>query len=212
MQNIKPMKRSLLCLLFLLLVCGGQIRAVDVSAPAAASKSAKPWNFVVILLDDAGWRDLGFTGNRYIETPNMDRLAERGMTFANAYATHPFCSPTRQSMITGQWPARTAWVQKSEIGDLKAARMAPEFCPAGTFQWTERRPVAGELARPVLASPPAQHDRQVGHPCWSRLLRPHKQLFPHRSGQDGTNLREFTLARLTKAWQGLREDHEINTL
>ncbi len=140
------MKRSLLCLLFLLLVCGGQIRAVDVSAPAAASKSAKPWNFVVILLDDAGWRDLGFTGNRYIETPNLDRLAERGMTFANAYATHPFCSPTRQSMITGQWPARTAWVQKSEIGDLKAARMAPEFSPAGTFQWTERRPEFVSLA------------------------------------------------------------------
>jgi arylsulfatase A-like enzyme len=134
------MKRSLLCLLFLLLVCGGQVRAVDVSTPAAPSKSAKPWNFVVILLDDAGWRDFGFTGNRYIETPNLDRLAERGMSFANAYATHPFCSPTRQSMITGQWPARTAWVQKSEIGDLKAARMAPEFCPAGTFQWTERRP------------------------------------------------------------------------
>jgi arylsulfatase A-like enzyme len=80
----------------------------------APSKSAKPWNFVVILLDDAGWRDFGFTENRYIETPNLDRLAERGMTFANAYATHPFCSPTRQSMITGQWPARTAWVQKAK--------------------------------------------------------------------------------------------------
>jgi hypothetical protein len=35
MQNIKPMKRSLLCLLFLLLICGGQVRAVDVSTPAA---------------------------------------------------------------------------------------------------------------------------------------------------------------------------------
>ena len=63
-------------------------------------------NFVFILIDDLGWRDVGFNGSRFYETPNIDRLAARGMRFTNAYAACPVCSPTRASIMTGKYPAR----------------------------------------------------------------------------------------------------------
>lgn len=111
-----------------------------------AEKSPKPWNFLVVLLDDAGWRDLGFTGNSYIETPVMDRLAADGMRFSHAYSTHPFCSPSRESLVTGQWPARTAWMQRSEVKDPDAPRKAPPFSPVSALTWTKRRPEFTSLA------------------------------------------------------------------
>lgn len=106
----------------------------------------KPWNFVLILLDDAGWKDLGFTGNNYIETPHLDGIAKRGVQFANAYATHPFSSPTRQSIMTGQFPARTAWVKKSELESEPDQIVAPSYSPAGSHKWTKMEPEFNGLA------------------------------------------------------------------
>jgi len=64
------------------------------------------YNFVFILIDDLGWRDVGFNGSRFYRTPNIDNLASRGMRFTNAYAACPVCSPTRASILTGKYPAR----------------------------------------------------------------------------------------------------------
>jgi len=63
-------------------------------------------NIVFILADDLGWRDLGCYGSNFYETPNIDRLAQMGMRFTNAYAANPLCSPTRASILTGQYPYR----------------------------------------------------------------------------------------------------------
>ena len=63
-------------------------------------------NFVFILLDDLGWRDLGCYGSSYYETPHLDRLAAEGMRFTDAYASCPVCSPTRASILSGRYPAR----------------------------------------------------------------------------------------------------------
>ena len=71
----------------------------------AAGASRQP-NFVFILIDDMGWRDVGFNGSTFFETPNIDALAARGMQFSNAYAACPVCSPTRASIMTGKYPAR----------------------------------------------------------------------------------------------------------
>ncbi len=68
--------------------------------------NGKPLNFVFILIDDMGWRDVGFSGSRYYRTPNIDALAARGMRFSNAYAACPVCSPTRAAIMTGKYPAR----------------------------------------------------------------------------------------------------------
>jgi arylsulfatase A-like enzyme len=76
-------------------------------------ESKKKPNFIFILVDDLGWKDLGCYGSDFHETPNIDRLASQGMRFTNAYAACPVCSPTRASIMTGKYPARlkiTDWI------------------------------------------------------------------------------------------------------
>ena len=70
-------------------------------------------NFILINIDDLGWRDLTCYGSRYYETPNIDRLAAQGVRFTDAYASCAVCSPTRASIMTGRYPARigvTDWI------------------------------------------------------------------------------------------------------
>ena len=73
---------------------------------AACAVAEKPKNLVLILADDLGWADTTLYGKTSLyETPNIERLAARGMTFSHAYAS-PICSPTRASIMPGQNPAR----------------------------------------------------------------------------------------------------------
>jgi arylsulfatase A-like enzyme len=71
----------------------------------AAQDDQRP-NVVFLLADDLGWTGLGCFGSDFYETPNLDRLAESGMKFTNAYAACTVCSPTRASIMTGMYPAR----------------------------------------------------------------------------------------------------------
>jgi arylsulfatase A-like enzyme len=72
------------------------------------SSFSAPPNVIVILADDLGWSDTTLYGNTaYYQTPNVERLAKRGMTFTRAYSASPLCSPTRSALLTGQSPART---------------------------------------------------------------------------------------------------------
>mgnify|MGYP000237275837 CR=1 FL=1 len=65
-------------------------------------------NVIVILADDLGWSDTTLYGTtKYYQTPNVERLAKRGMTFTRAYSASPLCSPTRSAILTGLSPART---------------------------------------------------------------------------------------------------------
>jgi arylsulfatase A-like enzyme len=65
-------------------------------------------NIVFILADDLGWADTTPYGHtKYYKTPNIGRLAKRGMTFSRAYSDSPLCSPTRSAILTGLSPART---------------------------------------------------------------------------------------------------------
>ena len=70
--------------------------------------SAKQPNVVFILADDLGWADTTLYGHtKYYKTPNLERLAKRGMKFTRAYSASPLCSPTRSAILTGLSPART---------------------------------------------------------------------------------------------------------
>jgi arylsulfatase A-like enzyme len=62
-------------------------------------------NIVFILIDDMGWKDLSCYGSSFYETPNIDSLARDGLSFTDAYAACPVCSPTRASILTGKYPA-----------------------------------------------------------------------------------------------------------
>lgn len=86
---------------------GGMLLAGLASALLAASAAADSMNVVFILADDLGWSDTTLYGHTdFYETPNLERLAARGMTFTRAYANSAICSPTRASILTGQTPAR----------------------------------------------------------------------------------------------------------
>ncbi|HEX4125736.1 MAG TPA: sulfatase, partial [Tepidisphaeraceae bacterium] len=80
-----------------------------------------PPNILFILLDDLGWKDLGCYGSPFYQTPHLDTLADQGMRFTDAYAACPVCSPTRASILTGQYPARvgiTNWIPGNPHGKL----------------------------------------------------------------------------------------------
>lgn len=64
-------------------------------------------NVILFVVDDLGYFDLSITGSQFYETPNIDRLARSGMQFQNAYVSHPRCVPSRYSLQTGKYPART---------------------------------------------------------------------------------------------------------
>lgn len=71
---------------------------------AMGAEAMRP-NVVIFLVDDMGWMDSGAYGSKYYDTPNMDKLATRSLRFTSAYAC-PLCSPTRASILTGQYSAR----------------------------------------------------------------------------------------------------------
>lgn len=61
-------------------------------------------NILVVLCDDLGYSDVGFNGGKDIPTPALDKLANDGTIFTSAYVTHPFCGPSRASLMTGRYP------------------------------------------------------------------------------------------------------------
>ncbi|MEZ6130045.1 MAG: sulfatase-like hydrolase/transferase [Planctomycetaceae bacterium] len=75
-------------------------------ADASGYREGRPPNIVFILIDDMGWRDVGFAGNTFVETPHIDRLADEGIQFTQAYASAPNCAPTRACLMSGQYTPR----------------------------------------------------------------------------------------------------------
>lgn len=77
------------------------------------SEIVKP-NFIFILADDLGWNELSIemdprnplSKSTYIESPNLEWLAEDGIVFSNAYCSAPLCTPSRRSILFGMTPAR----------------------------------------------------------------------------------------------------------
>ena len=67
----------------------------------------RPPNFLVLLVDDLGWTDLGCYGSDFYLTPNIDQLAADGVRFTHGYAACTVCSPTRAALMTGMYPGRT---------------------------------------------------------------------------------------------------------
>ncbi|WP_390620265.1 sulfatase [Rubripirellula amarantea] len=85
----------------------GMLSFVLVSLSCFTAEAQSKPNVVFILADDLGWSDTTLYGTTsFYKTPNIERLAGRGMTFTHAYSASPLCSPTRASVLTGLSPAR----------------------------------------------------------------------------------------------------------
>ncbi|MEN8117893.1 MAG: sulfatase [Bacteroidota bacterium] len=84
---------------------------------SCSTKQQQP-NFVFILVDDLGWADVKCNyPESFYDTPNIDKLAESGVRFTNAYSANPVCSPTRAAIMTGKHPNRvniTDWIPGSD--------------------------------------------------------------------------------------------------
>ncbi|MEN7548022.1 sulfatase [Rapidithrix thailandica] len=113
MNLFKPYYASLF--LFLFFAC-----------QAKKHEQAKP-NIILIYVDDYGWRDVGFNGSQFYETPHIDQLAADGMTFTNAYANAPNCAPSRACLLSGQYSPRHGiyTVNSSERGDKAQRKIIP---------------------------------------------------------------------------------------
>ncbi|MEX2577706.1 MAG: sulfatase [Verrucomicrobiales bacterium] len=88
------------------LACSVLLGCFSLASVSIRADESSP-NIVFILADDLGWSDLGCYGSPFYETPNLDRLAAEGALFTDAYAACQVCSPTRASILTGQWPQRS---------------------------------------------------------------------------------------------------------
>ncbi len=97
-------------------------------SPAIAQKlnDSKP-NILFILIDDLGWKDLGYMGSCFYETPHINQLANNGIIFTNAYAPAANCAPSRACIMSGKYPSRHGiyTVGSSERGRAEDRKLIP---------------------------------------------------------------------------------------
>lgn len=101
MTKFLIMKNQLLFIILIMLVftsCNNSTQKTE--------EKTQP-NFIVFIADDAAWNDCGPYGNDVIKTPNINKLAEEGLTFNSAFLTTSSCSPSRCSILTGRFPHST---------------------------------------------------------------------------------------------------------
>ncbi len=130
-------------------LCTGMVLA-GIACPAMAT------NVVFIMADDLGFMDVGFNNpDTFYETPHLDALAKESIRFTAGYAACPVCSPTRSSILTGQYPARTR--NTDYFGAPNGFETLPDsYDPSkdGSFGRFANRPM---LPAPYLARLAAEH-------------------------------------------------------
>lgn len=149
-------------------------------------------NFVFILADDLAWSDLACYGHPYHETPNIDRLAEQGMRFTQAYAPAPICSASRAAILTGKTPARLnfEFVTKDspKVPDLKQPLQPPPYTldlPLQEVTMAEALSPAGYATGFFGKWHISQHHN--GYLGWSPTHGPLQQGFAEGTGDFGSH-------------------------
>jgi arylsulfatase A-like enzyme len=97
-----------------------------ISTSCRENMREKP-NIIIINVDDMGWRDVGYMGSQFYETPNIDRLSGKGMVFNQGYAAASNCAPSRASLMTGKWTPRHGiyTVGSSARGEARFRKLIP---------------------------------------------------------------------------------------
>ncbi|MEI8234894.1 MAG: sulfatase-like hydrolase/transferase [Verrucomicrobiota bacterium] len=114
-------------------------------------------NVIVFLMDDLGWNDLGYTGSKFYESPNIDRLSTRGVIFTRAYAA-PISSPSRASILTGLDPATTGFTSPRGGDPLEVLKACVQ---PRIYTQEELKTNWRELPGGMKATPPNQRALQV---------------------------------------------------
>lgn len=135
------------------------------TAFAGAAETEKPMNVVFILADDLGWSDCTLYGHTSLyETPNLERLAERGMTFNRAYSSSPLCSPTRASIMTGQDNVRNGFTAPhGHLGDVRLEASLPDSGPPRNKALIVQTKSRLDTEYPTLGKLLKEHGYATGH-------------------------------------------------
>ena len=163
--------------------------------PARPGGAPKP-NLVVILSDDQGYADAGFNGGLEIPTPNIDRVAARGVRFTDGYATYSVCGPSRAGLLTGRYQNRFG-ASENPTNDPSVLAGIP----------LDEKNIA-ELLRPAGYRSYAVGKWHVGsHPSLRPLARGFDGFFGFLSGGHRYLPEELTIERLEdvkKPWDWYR--------
>ncbi|SHJ71833.1 Arylsulfatase A [Tangfeifania diversioriginum] len=103
------------------------------SCSKSTEEKAEQPNFIVFIADDAAWNDCGPYGNENIKTPNINKLAEEGLVFDNAFLTTSSCSPSRCSILTGRYPHSTGAPELHQPLPADQVLFAGELQKAGYY-------------------------------------------------------------------------------
>jgi len=139
-------------------------------------------NVILIMADDIGAECLGSYGSTIYTTPNLDRMAEEGVRFDNAYAT-PLCTPTRVMIMSGLYPNRTGF--RTLIGKGPGVRMPAKIKTFGHYfkEAGYQTAIAGKWQLGKFDEYPAQPVEHGFDELQERVLRPRQALPTPRGWQ-----------------------------
>ena len=123
---------SWILIVVVLLSFGHSVYADD-SLSRERVSDAIPRNVVLVLVDDHRYDAMGFMGHPFLETPNMDRLAAEGVHFTAGYVTTSLCSPSRASILTGQYAHNHRIVDNNNLAGEELV-FFPEYLQAAGYQ------------------------------------------------------------------------------
>ncbi|MBT3278701.1 MAG: sulfatase [Phycisphaerales bacterium] len=111
---------------FLTLAGAASAALVAPSILRATGKPASQPNIVLLFIDDMGWKDWSGGGSDYFKTPNIDRIAERGVNFTQGYVNAANCAPSRCAILSGQYTPRNHFYNVHSIhrGHPKTDRLS----------------------------------------------------------------------------------------
>ena len=148
-----------------------------------AEEDLRP-NVVFILIDDMGWTDLESYGSDYYKTPNIDRLAQHGMRFTDAYAASCVCSPSRVSILTGKYPGR---LHITHAIPIQGAERLKEPLPVIEAIYKKNLPLEEvTIAEALKEGGYVSAFMGKWHVCWEKDFYPEKQGFDFNIG--GNNM------------------------
>lgn len=165
------------------LKCLGALTAASVAAPATASEQkttarASQPNILIFLTDDHGqWLQQAY-GNSEVKTPNMQRIAQRGVLMQNAHTTCPVCSPARASFFTGRMPSQHGihdWIEETK--------------QAYAYPWLQGQTLISELLKragyhTALVGKWHCGEERIPHPGFDRWYSFWVNQYPHAGQQN----------------------------
>lgn len=99
---------------------------LSASCVSTITRAAERPNFVVFLVDDMGYGDLGCYGHPLIKSPNLDAFADEGVRFTQCYSACSVCSPSRSAILTGRTPYRNGvwrWIPENHQVHLRTSEV-----------------------------------------------------------------------------------------